>query len=72
MANASSSSGNAGGHPPFRCAFRLRMAAWAYGSAMPRLPWLGTGLSPLAQWLVVSAPALAWAGRTRNRDASGR
>ena len=35
---------------------------WAYADLMPRLPWLGTGLSPLAQWLVV--PSLAfWASR---------
>ena len=31
---------------------------WAYSDLMPVLPWLGTGLSPLAQWLVV--PALAF------------
>ena len=28
---------------------------WAYSSMMPRLPWLGTGLAPLLQWLVVPA-----------------
>jgi hypothetical protein len=32
--------------------------AWAYARAMPRLPWLGTGLAPLAQWFVI--PALAF------------
>ena len=32
--------------------------AWAYSDLMPVLPWFGTGLSPLAQWLVV--PALAF------------
>jgi len=26
---------------------------WAYAPRMIRLPWIGTGLSPLAQWLVV-------------------
>lgn len=31
---------------------------WSYTAAMPRLPWLGTGLAPLAQWLIV--PALAF------------
>jgi hypothetical protein len=30
---------------------------WQYTAAMPRLPGLGTGLAPLAQWFVV--PALA-------------
>ncbi len=34
--------------------------SWAYTPAMPRLPWIGTGLAPLAQWLVVPAAAL-WA-----------
>ena len=32
---------------------------WAYAPAMPILPYLGTGLAPLAQWLVV--PALSFA-----------
>jgi hypothetical protein len=31
---------------------------WAYASAMPRLPWIGTGLAPLNQWLVVPAASL--------------
>lgn len=34
--------------------------SWSYGPAMPTLPPLGTGLSPLLQWVVV--PALAFAG----------
>ena len=50
----------------------LARGAWAYAPAMPTLPWLGTGLSPLAQWLVIPAAALAWAGRAPNRAASGR
>jgi hypothetical protein len=33
--------------------------SWAYTEWMPTLPWIGTGLSPLAQWLVVPAFALA-------------
>jgi len=33
--------------------------AWAYSELMPVLPGLGTGLAPLAQWLVV--PLLAFA-----------
>jgi hypothetical protein len=32
---------------------------WAYGSMMPRLPWVGTGLSPLAQWMVIPSVAFA-------------
>lgn len=29
--------------------------AWAYGPWMPRIPPLGTGLTPLLQWIVVPA-----------------
>lgn len=36
-------------------------AAWAYSDAMPVLPWLGTGLSPLLQWIAVPLAALALA-----------
>ena len=32
--------------------------AWAYSSLMPTLPLLGTGLTPLLQWLVVPGVAL--------------
>jgi hypothetical protein len=32
--------------------------SWSYSSAMPVLPWLGTGLSPVLQWLVVPGIAL--------------
>lgn len=35
--------------------------AWAYAEAMPRLPLIGTGLSPLTQWLVVPTLAI-WLG----------
>jgi hypothetical protein len=31
---------------------------WAYSDLMPVLPWLKTGLSPVAQWLVI--PILAF------------
>lgn len=33
-------------------------ASWAYRDVMPRLPALGTGLTPVLQWVVV--PALAF------------
>jgi hypothetical protein len=33
---------------------------------MPVLPWLGTGLSPVFQWLVVPAVAFAIAGIRAN------
>lgn len=36
-------------------------AAWAYSHWMPQLPPLGTGLSPLLQWIVVPLAAFWWA-----------
>ncbi len=33
--------------------------AWTYSALMPTLPWLGIGLAPLAQWIVV--PVLGFA-----------
>lgn len=44
--------------------------AWAYGPFMPTLPLIGTGLTPLLQWMVVPPLALAWA--TRSLSAHGR
>ncbi len=35
------------------------LGSWAYAPTMPRLPPLGTGLSPLLQWIVV--PSIAFA-----------
>ena len=32
--------------------------SWSYSSAMPVSPWLGIGLSPVLQWLVVPVIAL--------------
>jgi uncharacterized membrane protein (UPF0136 family) len=32
--------------------------SWTYSPMMPTLPWLGTGLSPFMQWLIV--PAIAF------------
>jgi hypothetical protein len=37
--------------------------SWTYAQTMPRLPPLGTGLSPLAQWVVVPLAAFWWAHR---------
>jgi hypothetical protein len=39
---------------------------WSYTAVMPVLPWLGTGLTPLLQWLIVPSLALAIIGY-RNR-----
>ncbi len=34
---------------------------WAYREAMPRLPGLGIGLTPILQWIVVPVLAFRWA-----------
>lgn len=34
--------------------------SWTYRDAMPRLPILGTGLTPVLQWIVVPALAFRW------------
>ena len=49
--------------------------SWVYTEWMPMLPRLGAGLSPLAQWSIIPAVALAWAGRAlplRKQPPSGR
>jgi hypothetical protein len=38
--------------------------SWAYTDRMPVVPILGTGLSPLAQWLVIPLAAFWWARRS--------
>mgnify|MGYP003627711928 CR=1 FL=1 len=35
--------------------------SWAYSELMPTLPILGTGLSPIAQWIVIPLAAFWWA-----------
>jgi hypothetical protein len=35
--------------------------SWAYTDLMPLLPPLGTGLSPVVQWIVLPGAALVWA-----------
>ena len=27
--------------------------AWGYGATMPRVPWIGTGVAPFVQWMVL-------------------
>lgn len=39
-------------------------AAWEYSELMPVVPVIGTGLSPLLQWLVVPSASLYFARRT--------
>ncbi len=36
--------------------------AWAYTNFMPRLPLIGSGLAPLAQWMILPWLGLRWAG----------
>jgi hypothetical protein len=45
---------------------------WAYSPHMPVLPWLGIGLSPLLQWLVVPGGALYAAQRAGLREGDER
>lgn len=35
--------------------------SWAYTDVMPTLPLIGSGLSPLAQWIVIPLAAFWWA-----------
>lgn len=47
--------------------------AWAYAEAMPVIPWLGTGLTPVLQWLTlpVAAYLLTTGGAQRPDGVSG-
>lgn len=38
--------------------------SWAYSDLMPVIPLVGTGISPIAQWLVIPLLGLWWARRT--------
>lgn len=37
--------------------------SWAYTDVMPTLPLIGSGLAPLAQWIVIPLAAFWWARR---------
>lgn len=39
------------------------LAAWAYSDAMPLIPVVDIGASPILQWLVIPSIALWWAAR---------
>ena len=41
--------------------------SWAYSELMPVVPWIGTGLSPLLQWLAVPAIGFRALRRCSNR-----
>lgn len=45
--------------------------AWAYSSLMPVLPPLGTGLSPLLQWMVIPPLAFLAVSRIASRRRAG-
>lgn len=38
--------------------------SWTYGNSMPRLPWIGTGAAPFAQWIVIPLAGFIWLRRT--------
>ena len=40
---------------------------WSYTKAMPRLPWIGIGLTPFLQWFIV-APLVVWIMRRFNKE----
>ena len=42
--------------------------AWAYSDLMPVIPFIDTGLSPMAQWLVIPVIGLWWATRPAERS----
>jgi hypothetical protein len=45
--------------------------SWSYSPPMPVLPWLGTGLAPVLQWLVVPGLAFAISSREAVRIRTG-
>lgn len=44
---------------------------WAYSDSMITVPWIGTGLAPLAQWLVLPPLCLLLARRRSLRSGDG-
>jgi hypothetical protein len=38
--------------------------SWAYTDLMPVVPWIGSGVAPLAQWIVIPLAAFWWARRS--------
>jgi len=46
--------------------------SWTYSGLMPVIPWLGLGVSPMLQWLVIPSFALAAAGRRPPNGAAGK
>jgi len=48
------------------------LESWAYAPAMPVLPGIGTGLSPLLQWLVIPALGFWFVSRSRIAQANAK
>lgn len=40
--------------------YNLARSSWAYSPSMPVVPWIGVGLSPLLQWLLVPIAVWRW------------
>jgi hypothetical protein len=38
--------------------------SWAYSDLMPVIPWIGSGVSPIAQWIIIPLVAFWWARRS--------
>ena len=51
------------GYAIYSEASNLARGAWAYNASMPTLPVLGTGITPLLQWLLLPPLALFFADR---------
>lgn len=41
---------------------------WAYRDAMPVIPMIGTGVSPLAQWILLPSLTFWWAGCVKGKQ----
>lgn len=42
--------------------------SWTYSEVMPRIPWIGTGVAPFAQWLVIPLSVFIWLRWTTSPD----
>ena len=46
-------------------------ASWTYSYLMPKLPWIGTGAAPFAQWIVIPLGVFLWLRRAVAADRHG-
>ena len=46
--------------------------SWSYSEAMPVVPLIGVGLSPLLQWLVIPGVAMLVVRRSRSQSSPGK